>query len=354
MKKLDVVLKDKSYPIVIGKNLIDTLGERIKEFYKGTKLAIVTDENLNSIYGERVKKNLEKDGFEVKLIVVAAGEKSKSFGVLQELYNGFLDFKLTRSDLIIAFGGGVVGDLCGFAASTFLRGVPFVQVPTSLLAQIDSSVGGKVAIDLERGKNLVGSFYHPEFVLIDTELLKTLDKRFLWDGMAEVIKYGCISSKELFSRLMEFKDEEELLNNIDEIVFKCCDIKRKVVQEDEKDKGLRMILNFGHTIGHGIEKYFDYSKYTHGEAVAMGMYMITKNSEELGITQLGTSNKIKEILSKYNLEYNLDNIDMKEIVESTTLDKKNIGNKMNLILLEEIGASFIKSIDNNEIEKYIY
>ncbi|MEG2353947.1 MAG: 3-dehydroquinate synthase [Clostridium sp.] len=353
MKLLNVNLENQSYPIFIGKGLINEIGEKIKAFHSGEKLAIVTDKNLFSIYGEEFKGILEKAGFKPSFIVLEPGEKSKSIEVLQEVYNKLLDFKITRSDLIIAFGGGVVGDLCGFAASTFLRGIPFVQVPTSLLAQIDSSIGGKVAVNLERGKNLVGSFYHPKMVIIDTALLKTLEKRFLWDGMAEVIKYGCISSKELFSRLMDFKDENELLQNIDEIVYCCCSIKRDVVEVDEKDTGLRMILNFGHTIGHSIEKYFDYEKYTHGEAVAMGMYILTKNSEKLGHTEIGTAEKIKNILIKYNLQYELSGVDNESLIEATGLDKKNMGEKLNLIFIKNIGNAFINSVDKTQVKNYM-
>ncbi|MDV2934331.1 3-dehydroquinate synthase, partial [Enterococcus faecalis] len=171
-------------------------------------------------------------------------------------------------DLIIALGGGVVGDLAGFVASTFLRGISFIQIPTSLLAQVDSSVGGKVAVDLERGKNLVGSFYHPELVLIDPNMLGTLPEKYFNDGLGEVIKYGCIKSKELFEKLEGFENKEDLKENIGEIIYECCNIKREVVEYDEKDLGERMILNFGHTLGHAIEQIYNYETYSHGEAVA--------------------------------------------------------------------------------------
>jgi len=273
--------------------------------------------------------------------------------VLEDVYNELLDFEITRSDLILTFGGGVVGDLGGFAASTLLRGIKFVQIPTSLLAQIDSSVGGKVAINLEKGKNLVGSFYHPKAVYIDPNLLETLDKRFFYDGMAEVIKYGCIRDKELFEKLLEYDTKDELMNNIEEIIYSCLSIKKEIVERDEKDTAERMLLNFGHTFGHVIEKYFNYEKYTHGEAVAMGMYHITKKSEDMGLTEKGTSELIERILSKYNLQHNMVDMNKDKMIEIIGLDKKNEESSINMIFLKKIGHSFIKKINKEEIEKYL-
>ncbi|MDP4143517.1 MAG: 3-dehydroquinate synthase [Bacillota bacterium] len=353
MKELLVNLPEKSYPIYIEKGLFDSIGEEIKKIYKGRKIAIITDENLDRIYGEKLSSNLEKNEFTVKKVVVKPGEKSKSIDVLLRVYDELLDFSITRGDLIIAFGGGVVGDLTGFAASTLLRGIPFVQIPTSLLAQIDSSIGGKVAVDLPKGKNLVGSFYHPNAVFIDPELLKTLDKRFLHDGMAEVVKYGAIRNKELFDELLSFKGDDELLENIEGIIYTCCDIKRQIVEKDEKDTGLRMILNYGHTIGHAVEKYFNYETYTHGEGVAVGMYTITKRSEELDITEAGTADLIKQVLVKYQLPFEISGLDKSKILQTVGLDKKNKGDNMSIILISKIGDGFIKDISRSEMEQYI-
>ena len=295
--ELVVDLGERSYPIIIEDNLLDRIDEEIQKVFKGNKVFILTDENVNKFYGDRISSKLLEAGYDVRSLALPAGEETKSFFTLPEVYNALLDFNLTRSDLIITLGGGVIGDLGGFVASTYLRGVSFVQIPTSLLAQVDSSVGGKVAVDLEKGKNLVGSFYHPKLVLIDPLLLKTLEKRFLIDGMAEVIKYGCIKDNTLFEYLND-TEVIEVINNIGTIIHRCCDIKREVVEKDEKDTGERMLLNFGHTIGHAIEQYYNYSKYTHGEAVAIGMYNISLISEERGITEEGTSKKIKNISLK--------------------------------------------------------
>lgn len=353
MANLEVSLPQKKYPIIIKKGILENIGEEIKKIYKNKKIAIITDSNVEGLYGEKIINRLNKNNFKTKTIVIQPGEKSKSLESAKDIFEELLDFEITRGDMIIAFGGGVVGDLAGFAASTLLRGIPFIQIPTSLLAQIDSSVGGKVAVNLPQGKNLVGSFYHPEAVFIDPDLLKTLDKRFLYDGMAEVIKYGCIRDKKLFDKLMKIENEEELFNNIEEIILSCCRVKRDIVQRDEKDKGERMLLNFGHTIGHAIEKNFNYMKYTHGEAVAMGMYNISKQSEEMGITENGTTELIKKLLIKYNLPFEMPNVEKAKLIKSIGLDKKNKGDSLNIILLREIGDAFIKSIERQDIDLFV-
>ncbi|ACD22746.1 3-dehydroquinate synthase [Clostridium botulinum] len=343
MRELVVDLKEKSYSIIIKKGLINELSNEINKLYKGKKIFILTDENVNYHYGDKVKDLLINNGYDVKKMVLKPGEETKSFNTLPKIYNEFLDFKLTRSDLIITLGGGVIGDLGGFAASTFLRGIDFIQVPTSLLAQVDSSVGGKVAVDLDRGKNLVGSFYHPKVVLIDPDVLITLKDKFFKDGMAEVIKYGCIKDLNFFYKLKEFKSKDEVLDNIEDIIYTCCNIKRIVVENDEKDKGERMLLNFGHTLGHAIESYYNFNKYTHGEAVGIGMYKIIKMSEEKGITPKGCADEIKDILIQYSLPYDIDIENLDEILETISLDKKNINNVLKIVLLDRIGQSFLKS-----------
>lgn len=353
MSVLDVNLPQKKYPILIGKGILNNIGKEIKKIYKNKKIAIITDSNVEGLYGEKIISVLNKHDFQTKTIVIEPGEKSKSLDSAKYIYEKLLDFEITRGDMIIAFGGGVVGDLAGFVASTLLRGIPFIQIPTSLLAQIDSSVGGKVAVNLPRGKNLVGSFYHPEAVFIDPDLLKTLDKRFLYDGMAEVIKYGCISDKELFKKLMVIENEKELLDNMEDIIKKCCTVKRDIVQRDEKDTGERMLLNFGHTLGHAVEKNFSYKTYTHGEGVAIGMYNITRRSVEIGITEDRTDDLIKKILTKYNLPYEMPDIEERKIIEAIGLDKKNKGNRMNIVLLKEIGNAFIENIDRDDVKLYL-
>lgn len=340
-KNLFVDLKENSYNILIEKGLLNKLGEELKNIYFGEKIFIITDENVDKYYGSKVKDELDKIGYKTRKMVLAPGEKTKSFSTLPSIYNELLDFKLTRKELIITLGGGVIGDLGGFVASTFLRGVSFIQIPTSLLAQVDSSVGGKVAVDLEKGKNLVGSFYQPKAVFIDPDVLNTLPEKFYKDGMAEVIKYGCIKDRDFFYMLKSLKSREEVMNNIEDILYKCCYIKKSVVERDEKDLGERMLLNFGHTLGHAIEKYYNFTGYSHGEAVAIGMYNISLKSEDEGITEKGVAEEIKEILINYDLPYKVDIKDNNKIIDAISLDKKNIGNVLKVILLKSIGESII-------------
>lgn len=353
MQKIDINLLQNSYAIWIKRGIINNIGNEIKKIYQNKKIAIVTDTNVNKLYGKEIKDNLEENGFKVKMIIVNPGEESKSLDVLKYLYDELLDFKITRKDFMIALGGGVIGDLTGFAASTLLRGIPFIQIPTSLLAQIDSSIGGKVAINLQSGKNLIGSFYHPKAVYIDPNFLTTLNQRYLNDGMTEVIKYGCISDIDLLNKLAGFENKDSLLDNIEEIIRTCCCIKKEVVEKDEKDNGERMILNFGHTVGHSIEKCFNYKKYTHGEAVAIGMYNITKKSESLGITSEGSATIIQNLLVKYGLPYEFPDVNENEIINAIMLDKKADGENINIILLKKIGHAVIKKIKKEDINHYI-
>jgi 3-dehydroquinate synthase len=353
MKELNVDLGNIISNIIIEKGIIKNAGREIRKVYSNKKIAVVTDENVFSLYGEILKESLAAENFTPTFIVIKPGEQSKTVDTLKYVYSNLVSMGITRGDLIVALGGGVVGDLSGFAASTYLRGIDFVQIPTSLLAQIDSSIGGKVAVNLDEGKNLIGSFYHPRLVLVDPEVLSSLPEKFIKDGLGEAIKYGCIKDKELFTMLLQIKSKLELLDNIEDIIFRCLTIKKETVEMDEKDKGIRMLLNFGHTIGHAIEKYFNYEKYSHGEAVSVGMYWITKKSEELCLTEKGTSDKIKEILENYGIEYIIPHVDREEIIKSILVDKKNISGKLNLILLKNIGNAFIYIIPEEETSKFI-
>ncbi|TAH64111.1 MAG: 3-dehydroquinate synthase [Gottschalkiaceae bacterium] len=353
MYKIKVNLAQKDYPILIKRGIINSLDFEIGRIYKNKKIAIITDHNIKGIYGDRIIESLSAYGFQIHTISVNPGEGSKSIQVLSHVYNQLLDIGINRKDLIVAFGGGVVGDLAGFAASTFLRGIRYIQVPTSLLAQIDSSVGGKVGINLPRGKNLVGNFYHPESVFIDPDLLNTLPNRYLYDGMAEVIKYACIRDKTMYEKLLSIESKEKLYENIEEIIYSCCSIKKEIVEKDERESGERMLLNFGHTIGHAIEKVFNYETFTHGEAVAIGMYCITRQSEEMGITKKGTSSLIKRILVQYNLPFEIGEIDNSRLLESIALDKKGEEDILNIVLLKEIGAGFINKINKEDIGEFV-
>ncbi len=351
MKILKINIPGSSYDIVIEKGLLKNFGAEIKKVYAGTKIAIITDSNLYALYGSTLNEVLSEN-FIPHFIVVKPGETSKSLSTLEYVYSKLAALNITRSDLIIAFGGGVVGDLAGFAASTYLRGINYIQIPTSLLAQIDSCIGGKVAVNLKEGKNLAGSFYHPVRVLTDPDILITLPEKYIRDGLGEAIKYACIKDTVLFDILLNLNTKEDIFDNIKQLICTCCKIKKELVEADEKDKGQRMLLNFGHTIGHAIEKHMDF-KVTHGEAVAAGMFYITKNSEEAGITDAGTCEKIKNMLDHFGMSHDFPDLNISHIRNYILLDKKNLSGEINLILLKKIGDAFIKKVPVDKIDKYI-
>jgi len=359
MRKLRVNIPNREYDILIEKGLISKAGELISDLFansvgaafcrsqnkiRPSKIVVITDSNVAPLYGTRVRQSLGTSGFDVSIIEIPAGEASKSAEILNSLYSRLIAAGITRSDLIIALGGGVVGDLVGFAAATLFRGINFVQIPTTLLAQVDSSVGGKVAINLPEGKNLVGAFYQPKLVIIDTETLETLTPRVFADGCAEVIKYGAIADSELFKTL----ENAETTAISDEIIHTCCDIKRAVVESDELDLGQRMILNFGHTFGHAIEKRYNYSTYTHGEAVSVGMIMESELGEKLGITPSGTAARITKLAEKFNLPTSVE-IEATALATGVSTDKKGEGKLINFILLEEIGRAIIHKMEKSEV-----
>lgn len=348
MKEMTVSLSDRSYRIVSGRGVLSQAGALVRSVFGGEKIAVVTDSNVGPLYAADVLKELQAAGFAVRLITVPAGEKSKSPDMLLHLYHEMLAFGLTRTDLIVALGGGVVGDLTGFAAATLLRGVPFVQIPTTLLAQVDSSVGGKVAIDLPEGKNLVGAFYQPKLVILDPGCLATLPQRVLSDGMAEVIKYGAIKDRALFEMLENIRGQEEVFAKMEKIIYTCCDIKRQVVEADEFDTGGRMILNFGHTFGHAIEKQYHYETYTHGEAVGIGMVMACAYGEKCGLTKPGTADRIRAVLQNFHLPTDVP-LARRALLDAVAVDKKGTGSKLRLILLREIGDVMIQEIDKSDI-----
>lgn len=337
--KITVSLKEHGYPIYIERGLLEKAAEKIREVYPGKKIMIISDDQVYGIYGEKLKKNLSAY-YECHSTVIPRGEPSKAFDTLPGVYASLLEAKITRSSLVVALGGGVTGDLAGFVAATFLRGVPFVQIPTSLLAQVDSSVGGKVAVDLPQGKNLVGAFYQPKLVLIDPDVLDTLPERYVTDGMGEVIKYGCIRDRALFEQLEACGTFAALKPHLTEVIARCVDIKREVVEADEFDTGERMLLNFGHTLGHAVEQYYQYKRESHGEAVSIGMYQITRLAEEKGLGVPGEAERIRKVLESYGLPVKAG-IPAPELEQAMKLDKKNLNGKRNLILLKEIGEAYV-------------
>lgn len=357
MRELTVKLAHKSYPVLIENGLFENIGEIIRKHFTGRKVFAVTDSNIAPIYGKTLMEQFSRRNIDAGLYVIPAGESSKSHGELLKLYDAFAGAEITRKDVIIAFGGGVTGDLTGFAASTWLRGTALVQIPTSLLAMVDSSIGGKVAVDLPAGKNLVGSFYHPEIVAIDPMLLETLPDRYFSDGMAEIVKHGCIRDAELFGMLEQMKNRPGVMKQIEDIIYRNCNIKRTVVEQDERESGLRMILNFGHTFGHAIEKAFSYERYTHGEAVSMGMIFAAGLSHMLGFCDESIPERIRALLSCFGLPTGWPEADREMILHTVLLDKKAQTNEIGLVLIKDIGNVFVqkypKDIIGGLIDEYL-
>ncbi len=338
----------KEYDVVVGTGLLADCGERIKAVTGVCRAAVITDSNVSKLYLDKVLKSLGLAGFETDSFVFRAGESSKNIETLSEILEFLAENSYTRSDILIALGGGVVGDITGFAAAVYLRGVRFVQLPTTLLAMVDSSVGGKTAIDLAAGKNLAGAFYQPEIVLADTDTLKTLDKTELANGFAESIKYGVLFDNELF----ELFGDELSGEKLEKAISECVAHKARVVKNDEFDRGERKLLNLGHTIGHAIEKCSGYA-IPHGHAVAAGMAMIARASEKLGLAEMGTSNKIDKMLVRYNLPTDCPQFDDKELLSAALGDKKREGGSITLIIPKKIGGSVLKEESVAELEKYI-
>jgi 3-dehydroquinate synthase len=344
MEEIILNAKNESYSIYIEDNILNNIAEYTKRINGVKNIFIVTDENVFLLYFSKIKKLLEEGGYTVSSYVQKAGEMSKSIENLTTLYSECIKNNITRSDLIIALGGGVVGDITGFLAATYLRGVPLIQIPTTLLSQIDSSVGGKVAVNLETGKNLVGAFYQPKIVLIDPTTLTTLSSAIFADGLAEAIKYAFIKDATL---LELFSDSYK---NILAIIKRCVIIKKDVVQEDEFDKGERMILNFGHTVGHTIEKTGNYSAYTHGQAVALGMIVATEISVEMGFIGESAVVNLKDILKANKLPLTVP-YSAEDCLKYIKNDKKLEGATLNAILLEDIGKCVIHRMKIKEFIK---
>lgn len=349
---LEVVLPEKSYEIVVKRNSLERISEWISGLWGNKKIAVISDTNVFPIYGERVQKQLEAT-HEVVNYVVPAGEKSKSLEMAAVLYDFLAEEQFTRSDGIIALGGGVVGDLAGFVASTYMRGIAFVQVPTSLLAQVDSSIGGKTAVNGPKAKNIIGTFAQPDGVLIDPETVQTLPEKRIQEGIAEIIKCGAISDKSLWDDLAAFTGITDLVANSEAIIEKALCVKKKVVEEDPYDNGSRLLLNFGHTIGHAIENTAGYGKISHGEAIAIGMVQISRKAEERRETPEGITAQIIEMNQKYHLPTTYTPWQEGKLFQAITHDKKARGQNLKIILLEKIGQAKVQTIPIEEINYYI-
>lgn len=352
--KLKVDLPASPYDIWIEKGALKEVGAWAKSLWQPQKIVLISDEQVNALYGQAVVESLMASGFEVVSFIFPAGEASKNLQTAEQAWDFCAQAGLTRSDGIIALGGGVVGDLAGFVASTYMRGIHFLQVATSLTAQVDSSIGGKTAVNSKFAKNMIGTFTQPDGVLIDPQVLETLDERCLREGMGEVIKCGLIADKVLWDRLGQLSGSRaELLDNAEFLIAHACEVKRQVVVEDEHDFGTRLYLNFGHTIGHAVEATAGYGKVMHGEAVAIGMAQISKIAEQKGLMPAGITEQIRAMVSKFGLPAAYEPWDEKALFEVLSHDKKARGKKIKTVIVPQIGSAKINEIPLSQMKEYL-
>jgi 3-dehydroquinate synthase len=355
MEKVRVELAERSYDISIGSNILEGIGEKLILFGLSPKIALISNPTVFALYGKRVTSSIKKAGFDLHTVIIPDGEAYKDSLQVQHIYDELLEQKLDRASGLIALGGGVIGDITGFAASTYMRGISYIQVPTTLLAQVDSSVGGKTGVNHRLGKNMIGTFWQPGLVWIDVETLKSLPKRELVAGLAEVIKYGVIYDRELFAFLESNRGKILSLDNgaIMHIIKRSCEIKADIVSKDEREAGLRAVLNYGHTIGHAVETVTGYTRYIHGEGVAIGMYLEARLSQMLDLADKDQVLRIKNLLESYELPSELpEDIDKNSILLSMQLDKKTVAGKLKFILPEKIGKVRIeKGVPEETVRK---
>ncbi len=348
-----VALKKDPYDIVIGYNILDQLGTMMQAFDLTERALVVTHPSIANIYETRLLKSLKSAGFEPTVVEIPEGEERKSLYWAEKLYDSMLSHRMDRRSPAIAFGGGVVGDLTGFAAATFLRGIPFIQVPTSLLAQVDASVGGKVAVDHRFGKNLIGAFYQPLFVLISLDTLESLPEKELRSGLAEVVKYGVIADADLFSYIENHRDDilQRASIPMKHLVARSCEIKAEIVSNDEKELGRRAILNFGHTMGHAIETQ---TGMLHGEAVAIGMVYAAQLAVRIGILDNTSVKRLGDLLKDLGLPDSCEDLDVSATIETMKYDKKSVGGQLRFILPNRIGSVVIRDdVSTNHIKSVL-
>ena len=353
MKTLRVELGDNSYPIVVGTGLLNRAGELLTRYTKSNKILIVSDAFVQRRYMPVVQQCLEGAGFDVRTIEVPGGEESKSLAQFSRIQDSLVAHQLDRGSTVIALGGGIIGDLAGFAAAVYMRGIPYVQIPTTVQAQVDASVGGKTAINHPKGKNLIGAFHQPKLVLIDVETLKTLPQRDIRSGLIEVIKMGVIRDEPLFEMVEENLDAILNLDSaiLSEMIACACINKAEIVAKDEKESGLRMVLNYGHTFGHALEALTHYKRYRHGEAVSIGMNCAAQLAVNLGMFSETDFQRQRTLLKRANLPITFPrDITPEAVCEAMSLDKKTLGGKIRLILPTRIGEVVIRDdVDNRDV-----
>lgn len=337
------VQASRCYTVRIAAGALSRAGECVREVTKAETAVVVTDDIVNALYGDRVMGSLQAEGFRTLRFVFPNGEASKNLTVFGRLLEFLAENHVTRSDCIVALGGGVVGDLAGFAAAVYQRGIDFVQVPTTLLACVDSSVGGKTAVDLTAGKNLAGAFYQPKAVLCDYETLSTLPDAVFADGMAEVIKYGAAFDRDFFDFLKSYDAHE----NLEMVIARCVEIKRDIVAEDETDRGRRGLLNFGHTLGHAIEGCSHFAV-SHGSAVGIGMVLLSRAAYRCGLTKADCSDEIAALLRQYGLPTVTD-FSAQDLCEKALSDKKRSGSHITLVIPETLGHCVLHTVETEAL-----
>ena len=344
MKKIPVSLGERSYEIVIGHGILSDLGDAVSRLGLGRKEMTVTSATLWPLYGKTIHDSLASSGFDVSVGIIRDDEESKSLQTVTSIYDKLLESEFDRSSGIVAVGGGVVGDVAGFAAATFMRGIRFVQVPTTLLAQVDSSIGGKTGVNHPKAKNLVGAFHQPTAVWTDVSTLLTLPERELRSGLAEVIKYAVIADQDLFMMLERNVSSfsKASSDTLVDLISRCCSIKARIVEQDERERGVRSILNYGHTVGHALEALTEYAHYTHGEAVAIGMTAAARISREIDATDQDTVELQENLVKAAGLPVRIDRrIDQHDIVQQLNRDKKRVGGRVRWVLPRKIGEVFL-------------
>ncbi len=337
------VKTSKPYEVRVGKGLLKNIAREISDIKKPGKCIIISDDIVFSLYGEAVKTALGEAGYTVYEAVFPHGEESKNMETALSLLTACFEAGLTRSDFAIALGGGIVGDVCGFVSSIYLRGIDFIQIPTTLLAVIDSSVGGQTGVNPDYGKNLIGAFHQPVRVICDTDTFSTLPYDIYTAGICEALKYGVIRDKDLFYAIGNA--------DIEDIVFRCVGIKADIVENDEFDHGERQLLNFGHTFGHSIEALSDF-KISHGHAVGLGMLVITRACEKAGLCESGVCAEIKKALNAFEIDTNIT-YSAKELASYAMSDKKRKGNKITLVIPEKLGKCVLHTISTDDLEEFI-
>lgn len=349
--KVTVELAERSYPIYVGENLLVQAGTLLSNVISGKKILIVTNPQVNRLYGETLLKSLKSAGYDVFTTEIRDGEQYKNLDTMAGLYDATVEANLERSSTIVALGGGIVGDITGFLAATYMRGVRFVQIPTTLLAQVDSSVGGKVGVNHPRGKNLIGAFYQPQCVLIDTTTLKTLPAREIGAGFAEVVKTALLGDANFFCFLEQQIEKVIALEaeSIGQVIAQCCQTKAKVVAADEREAGLRAILNLGHTFGHAVETLTDYQVYRHGEAVAIGLVAACRLAEEVMNLPGEITQQVRRLLKTANLPVSFPGYPMEAWRKALALDKKVADSTVVFVLPRKIGECRV--VNDVPIEK---